>query len=149
MSDKLARLIATFFGVGYTPKASGTVGSVACLPLFFLIRGLCLFWYLIIVILLTGVGIISSSRMEDIWGKDPSQVVIDEVVGMLISLVSRPSKAMDVLYAFIIFRILDILKPFPIGIIDRKVGGGTGIMADDIVAGFITAFILYIVRRLL
>lgn len=152
MSVKLARLIATFFGTGYAPKAPGTVASVATLPLFFFIRGLSLFWYLIVVALLTGVGVVSSSQMENIWGRDPSRVVIDEVVGMLISLISRPDKAIKVLYGLIIFRILDILKPFPVGMIDKKATGGVGIMADDIVAGSITAFILYIarvVRRLL
>jgi len=86
--------------------------------------------------------------MEKEWGKDPSRVVIDEVAGFLLALVSRPRKWQIILYAFVIFRVLDILKPPPVGTIDKKVEGGLGIMGDDLVAGGITALILGVVKFL-
>jgi phosphatidylglycerophosphatase A len=147
MLEKFYRIIATFFGVGNAPTAPGTVASFATIPLFFIIRKLSLFWYLLFTSILAVLGIISSSKMENVWGRDPSRVVIDEVVGMLISLVSRPKRIKDVFLGFVVFRIFDIIKPSPIRNIERNTNGGTGIMLDDMIAGAFTAFVLYVKRR--
>jgi len=144
----LCRWIATFLGAGYSPKLPGTVGTAAAIPLFLLIRGLSLLWYLAVVCAISLAGVYTSSEMEKEWGKDPSRVVIDEVAGFLLALVSRPRKWQIILYAFVIFRALDILKPPPVGTIDKKVEGGLGIMGDDLVAGGITALILGVVKFL-
>ncbi len=140
----LYRWIATFFGAGYSPRIPGTIGTVATIPLFLLIRGLSFLWYSAVVFVITLAGIYTSSEMEKEWGKDPSMVVIDEVAGFLVALVLRPRKWQTILYAFVIFRALDILKPPPIGTVDKKVKGGLGIMGDDLLAGGMTALILSI-----
>ena len=85
--------------------------------------------------------------MEKEWGKDPSRVVIDEVCGLLVTLISRPAGFRDIALGTLLFRFFDIVKPPPIRIIDKKVPGGLGIMADDLAAGFISACILGLVRK--
>jgi phosphatidylglycerophosphatase A len=132
MSRIFHRMIATFFCAGYAPKAPGTVGTIAALPLYFLLRGLSLPRYILVVIILTVLGIFSSQKMEDIWGEDPPQVVIDEVVGLLITFMSRPRGWKTILVGTILFRVFDIFKPPPVGFVDKNVPGGLGIMADDV-----------------
>ena len=142
LSDRLSPWIATFFGTGLAPVAPGTFGSLAALPLFLLIRRLPLKSYLAIIAGLSLVGMKAAHSAEKQWGKDPSRVVIDEVVGMLITLVGRPTGLVPIVAAFLVFRSLDILKPPPVGTLDRRVSGGLGIMADDMAAGLIGALIL-------
>lgn len=141
------RMIATFFCAGYAPKAPGTVGTIVAIPLYFILQRLSLSRYLLVVLILTLLGIFSSQKMEDIWGEDPSQVVIDEVVGLLITLVSRPRNWKSILVGTILFRIFDIIKPPPVGFVDQNVTGGLGIMADDIVAGIISASFLALLKK--
>ncbi|HQP30805.1 MAG TPA: phosphatidylglycerophosphatase A [Deltaproteobacteria bacterium] len=146
LSERISPWVATFFGVGLAPKAPGTFGSLAALPVFLLIRRLSLKGYLSVIAGLSLAGLMAAHSVEKRWGEDPSQVVIDEVVGMLLTLISRPKGLIPILAAFLIFRALDILKPPPVGTLDRTVKGGVGIMADDMAAGLIGALILTIVR---
>jgi len=148
MSRTAAKAIATFFGVGLIPKAPGTVATVAALPLYILLRRLPPGLYLFVVGALTVLGVKVSGDMEREWGRDPSRVVIDEVCGILVTLISRPSGIRDIVLGTLLFRFFDIVKPPPIGIIDRKLRGGTGIMADDIAAGVISACILHFIRKI-
>jgi phosphatidylglycerophosphatase A len=148
MSRTAAKAIATFFGVGFIPKAPGTVATVAALPLYILLRRLPPGLYLFVVGALTVLGVKVSGDMEREWGRDPSRVVIDEVCGILVTLISRPSGIRDIVLGTLLFRFFDIVKPPPIGIIDRKLRGGTGIMADDIAAGVISACILHFIRKI-
>jgi len=148
MFRNLYSLIATFFGAGYFPKAPGTAGTIAALPLFFLIRRLSLFRYLIIIAGISLLGWKASDAMEKFWGKGPSRVVIDEVAGILIALISRPKKLSHILYATILFRIFDILKPPPVRTVEREFPGGLGIMADDMLAGALSACLLRLILSL-
>jgi phosphatidylglycerophosphatase A len=147
MLRSVTRTIATFFGTGYLPRAPGTFASIATLPLYFLLRRLPLVPYLLVVGVLTSIGIVVSGRMEQEWGKDPSRVVIDEVCGLLVTLISRPAGIRDIALGTVLFRIFDILKPPPIGIIDEKLPGGLGIMADDLAAGLVSACLLHFIRK--
>ena len=147
MPRSVTRTIATFFGTGYLPRAPGTFASIAALPLYFLLKRLPLVPYLLVVGVLTSIGIVVSGRMEQEWGKDPSRVVIDEVCGLLVTLISRPAGFRDIALGTMLFRIFDIFKPSPIGIIDKKLPGGLGIMADDLAAGLVSACILHFIRK--
>ncbi len=143
--ERLSRLIATFFGAGYAPKAPGTVGTCAALPLYFLLRMMTLPRYLLVIGVLTLLGAAASTRVEAQWGKDPSRVVIDEVVGLLIALVSRPKGVKEICLAFVLFRFFDIIKPPPVSSME-SLPGGAGIMADDMAAGALSALVLAGIR---
>jgi len=136
------------FFTGFFPYASGTVGSAAAL-LFFLIPA---FHVSFVIIPVTAVffilGGISAGMMETKYGQDPRQVTIDEFVGMFVSLWFVPISLLNIGLAFLIFRILDILKPYPAGEFDKR-PGGWNIMLDDVVAGLYTNFILQISLRFL
>jgi phosphatidylglycerophosphatase A len=141
------RIIATFFCAGYAPKAPGTVGTIAALPLYAIMKRLSLPRYLLATAILTLLGVFVSGKMEEHWGNDPSQVVIDEVVGLLITLVSRPKGWKEITLGVLLFRVFDIIKPPPVGYVDRNVHGGLGIMADDMIAGGISALLLLLVPK--
>lgn len=147
MSGLIARSIATFFGVGLLPKAPGTFGTLAALPLYCLLRRLPLPLYLAFIGKLFVAGLMASDAMEKEWGKDPSRVVIDEVCGLLVSLVARPKGIHEIALGTALFRFFDIVKPPPVGTLDRKLKGGLGIMADDIAAGLMAAAVLFMVKK--
>ena len=130
----LTKFIATGFYSGYSPVAPGTAGSVAGL-LFFLIPGfgtpIPLATAAIIGFL---IGTFTSNQMEKRFGEDPPIVVIDEIVGMWISLLFLPKNLFVIFTAFILFRIFDIVKPQPARYME-KFQHGWGIMLDDVVAG--------------
>jgi phosphatidylglycerophosphatase A len=147
MPVTLSRVIATYLGAGYFPKAPGTFATIATLPLYLLLRRLSLFPYLLVVALIAAVGVVASGQQEKEWGKDPSRVVIDEVCGLLITLVSRPAGFKDIALGTALFRLFDIAKPPPVSLIDRNCPGGVGIMADDIAAGILSACILHFIRK--
>jgi phosphatidylglycerophosphatase A len=140
----LARLIASGFGSGLAPKAPGTAGSLAAVLI-----GAALMWLspaaLPLAVLLASLGglwAVSAARVDG----DPGWVVIDEFAGMWIAMLglARPT-AIGLIAAFLLFRLLDIVKPGPVGWADRQ-KGAAGIMADDIIAGAIAAGILWAVR---
>ncbi len=140
------KIITTFFGTGYLPFMPGTFASLAGIFFYYLLKNN-LYVYLVVVLILLILGFLLGEKAEKIFKrKDPSQVVIDEVAGILISLVFLPSSVMLVAMGFLIFRILDTLKPFPAGRLQDQ-HGGLGIMADDIVAGLYTNIILQVVFR--
>lgn len=146
MSKFLPKLISTFFYVGYFPLIPGTAGSLAGVFVYLLIKNniaahiLALFALLIL-------GLLVSGRVEEVSKrKDPSFIVIDEVCGMLLALLFLPYDIKFVIIAFIIFRILDTLKPWPVGRIER-LKGSLGIMGDDIAAGVYTNIVLQVVVR--
>lgn len=142
-----ARTIATFFGAGYAPRAPGTVATLAAIPLYLVLRRLPLPLYIGFIAKLFAAGVLASGMMEKQWGTDPSRVVIDEVCGLLTTLVARPAGFREIALGTALFRFFDILKPPPVGTIDRNLKGGLGIMADDIAAGIMAAGVLYLVKR--
>lgn len=135
-SEKAAVFLATGFYVGNIPFAPGTFGSLIGLPLCFLLAGIHLAAAIIAALLIIGLAIwIANAAAKTLKRKDPGCIVIDEIAGMVVTLIGLPFNLTTVVTGFILFRILDILKPFPIRILDKRVSGGLGIVADDVVAG--------------
>jgi phosphatidylglycerophosphatase A len=134
----------TVGGLGYSPLAPGTVGALgALLPAILLIKlvGNADLWLLFLVILVSVLGIIGSNIAEKEWGKDPSKIVIDEAAGIWISLLFTGTSWFFIISAFVLFRFFDIFKPLGIRQAER-LPGGTGVMADDILAGVYTNIVL-------
>ena len=131
------RFVATFFYLGKLPFAPGSWGSLGALLLWLLLPVI-FSVHLSVIIILFVLGVYSSSRMAQyLDDHDPSEVVIDEVVGMGISLFMLPHNFGLYLLSFILFRVFDILKPSFIYRI-QNISGGWGIMLDDVLAGLIT-----------
>jgi phosphatidylglycerophosphatase A len=133
--------LSTWFGCGYAKKAPGTVGSLGALPLFALLQyGVpnSAFLYWAVVVALCALGTLAADRFARATGtKDPQQVVIDEVAGVLIALgFVRSGGPLALAVAWVLFRALDILKPWPISLAEKAKPPGLGIMLDDLVAGF-------------
>ena len=132
---RLALLIATSGYLGFAPAAPGTVGSAAGVALFYLVRAAGERWLeaaVIVVLFAAGVWAASSAEQQ-LGGTDPGPVVIDEVVGMLITLVWIPVTPLGAFVGFLIFRVLDVVKPWPSRQFE-SLHGGLGIMADDAMA---------------
>jgi phosphatidylglycerophosphatase A len=131
------RFVATFFYLGKLPVAPGSWGSLGALLLWLLLP-ITFSVHLSVIIILFVLGVYSSSKMAKYLDEhDPSEVVIDEVVGMGISLFMLPHNFLLYLLSFILFRVFDILKPSFIYRI-QNLSGGWGIMLDDVLAGLIT-----------
>ena len=147
--DKLIMLVATGLGLGYLPKAPGTWGSLLGIPLHLLLIQLATKNYVIALLVIFVVGVFAAGSAEKIMDRrDPSLVVIDEVIGMLITLIGAPGKPLVIVAGFILFRIFDIAKPFPIRLIDQRLHGGLGIVMDDVLAGVFALIVLQIICRL-
>ena len=144
------KAIATGLGIGYLPKGGGTVASVACC--------LCLYGVvppegalpvpltLLVTAGLLGLGMVTAGRVERHWGKDNYRVVIDEVAGMWISLAFIPLTVPRLLVGLLLFRLLDIYKPFFIRRAE-KLPGGLGVMMDDVLAGLCTNVLLQVLVK--
>ncbi|RME09005.1 MAG: phosphatidylglycerophosphatase A [Aquificota bacterium] len=135
-------LIATGFYIGRFRYAPGTVGTLLGIPLVYL---LVYKWWLTLIfgVLLYWVAVWSASYMVELTReKDPEEVVIDEVVGYFLSFLLVEPTLKAIMVGFITFRILDIVKPYPIKFFER-LPGGHGVVADDAVAGLMNAVILY------
>ena len=142
----LILIIATGCYSGYLPIAPGTWGSLVGLLLVFLLHNLSLTVYLAIVASLFLVGSFAAGEAEKILdNRDPGAVVIDEIVGMLIAMVAVPLTPLTMMLGFILFRIFDILKPFPVNIFDQRFHGGLGIMLDDVIAGIYSLIVLQLI----
>ena len=140
------KYIATLGFIGYIPFAPGTFGSLIACVLFILIRP-AVFLHFTILFFLIPLGIISSHYAEiQLKDKDSRHIVIDEFCGYFIAVLFLPFNAFYIIGAFFLFRFFDILKPFPIKKAEQVFHGGTGIMADDIVAAVFANVILQIVR---
>jgi phosphatidylglycerophosphatase A len=127
---------ASFGYVGFAPVAPGTVGAAAAIPFFLLLRWAGSPWLEVAVCAAIVVAGAWSARLTEqaLGVEDPGPVVIDEVVGMLVSLLFLPGTWQVILAAFIAFRVFDIVKPWPAGRLEH-VPGGWGVMADDVMAG--------------
>jgi phosphatidylglycerophosphatase A len=133
---RTALLLATWFGIGSLPVTPGTFGTVATLPLILILTHATPLHKVAVLIILIPVAIWSSGLCARLLGKDdPSEIVIDEVAGFLLTALFLPASWPALLSAFILFRVFDILKPFPIGALDKNIPGGTGIVVDDLLAG--------------
>lgn len=143
----LVTLVATALGAGFSPYAPGTCGTLAAVPLAYGLLGLGRGWFAAGTVLVTLGGIWAAGRFCQATGcHDNQRVVIDEVAGYLLSVALVPRSAVNLLAAFGLFRLLDIWKPWPIRVLDRRVGGGLGVMADDLAAGALAAGILFLLQ---
>ncbi len=139
--------IATGGYTGYSPIAPGTVGSLVGVVLYWVIKDEDPAVYLFIASSLFFAGIYVSDRAEKLLGiRDSPKIVIDEVVCYLYAMFLLPAELKYIAGGFIIFRLIDILKPFPIRLIERKFSGGFGIMVDDFLAAVYTNLVLQIAR---
>lgn len=147
----LSGWVAVWFGAGLAPVASGTAGSLAALPLGWLILWATApsgwLWLALAAVLLFPVGVWAATRHDRATGgHDSSEIVVDEVVGQWLALLPAAwSVWWHILLAFVLFRLFDVLKPWPVGWADRQLPGGWGVMTDDVLAGLWAAALLWIV----
>lgn len=139
------KTLGSGFFTGYIPIASGTLGSLAAAVIYYLIPGFENYIVLIPIIIIFGaLGIKISGKFEANYGSDPSECTIDEMVGTWVALLFLNKDLFLVIIAFVIWRVLDIVKPFPA---DRaeKLSGGLGIMLDDVISGVYTLLIMQLI----
>lgn len=136
-------LLSLGLGAGLIPKAPGTWGSLLALPVFVVLNPYGQAIYVACVITLLIVGVYLSGRTARALGvHDHSAIVIDEVVGMLVTWIGVDPDAFTIVAGFVLFRFFDIVKPWPIHRIEAGFSGGTGIMLDDVAAGLMAAAVL-------
>jgi phosphatidylglycerophosphatase A len=141
-------VVATTFGAGFSPVAPGTAGSLLAVLLVYFLSPFPVWIFILVLIILFFAGVYTGTQIEKEKGHDPSLVVIDEFVGMGISLLFLDKDWRFYLIAFILFRFFDIVKPPPINL-SQKLAGGCGIMIDDVLAGLyaliLTHLVVYII----
>jgi phosphatidylglycerophosphatase A len=146
----LTLFFATGAGTGYIPRLPGTAGSAAGVAVYLLLCSCSPGLYLAITIALTAAAIrLSAAAARLLQKSDPPQVVIDEIAGFLVTMIGLPPLWQYVAAGFVLFRALDILKPYPANLINDRMHGGAGIVLDDIVAGVYANLILQAVRFIL
>lgn len=155
MKKKIAYLLASYFGFGFSPFASGTVGSLMTLPLVFVCA---YYWGMLGIICLSVVafliGVIASKEVLKYTKHDPSLIVIDEVSGQSLSfvlladsLIGNMQAWLVYLVGFALFRLFDIWKPQPVRWADRKLLNAWGVMLDDVFAGIYAAICLCLINH--
>lgn len=149
--SKLHLMYLSWFGTGYAPKAPGTVGSLATLPLLALLHyAAAPQWFLITLIL---VMTLLACWWADVVQRqmtlqDPQWIVIDEVIGMLITwTIVRPHSALEWILVFALFRFFDIVKIWPASYFDKKVKNGAGTILDDVVSGLYAGIFVYVLGK--
>jgi phosphatidylglycerophosphatase A len=142
----LARVLATWFGCGYTPKGPGTAGSIGALIVAWPLRYQPPWFFALLALILLAPAIWSAgSTALQVGKKDPQIVVIDEVVGQWIALAGAAAYApVAWIAAFVLFRAFDIWKPWPVRRLEQ-LPSGTGIVMDDVMAGVYAALVLYLI----
>jgi phosphatidylglycerophosphatase A len=136
LSDPI-QFLALGFGSGLAPKAPGTFGTIAAIPLLWLCSTITIMQYALLVCVMAFIGIYICEHAAKAAGvHDHPAIVWDEIVGLFITMFMIPLTWQSILVGFILFRLFDIFKPWPISWLDKHCHGGFGIMIDDIVAGF-------------
>ncbi|MFH0225359.1 phosphatidylglycerophosphatase A [Vibrio furnissii] len=142
-------LLATGFGSGLSPVVPGTMGTLASVPVYLLLAHLPLTAYVVVVIAASLIGIkICQVTSNDMQVHDHGSIVWDEFAGFWITMLIVPGLQLPVfdwkwvVTGFVLFRFFDMVKPWPIGWLDKRVHGGLGIMIDDLVAGVMSAIVL-------
>jgi phosphatidylglycerophosphatase A len=149
---QLAHVIATFGYIGYFPRAPGTAASIATVLLWwpFIWLGTPYWARLLVSVAICLIGVWASERARRFWKdrEDPQTIVIDEVAGQSLALSLCWLNPWSILAGLALFRFFDILKPGPIGWLDRNVKGGLGIMLDDIAAGVAAGILIWVAQML-
>ncbi len=147
MSRRIILWLATSLGLGFAPLIPGTFGTLLGVGIYYLIGGIRLWIYLLILAGIFLIAIWLSERAEKILlTQDPQIVTIDEVVGYLITMLSFPNQGKWLLAGFILFRFFDIIKPYPASYFDRSQKRGLAVVMDDVVAGIYANLCLQIIR---
>jgi phosphatidylglycerophosphatase A len=144
--------LAFGFGSGLVPRAPGTAGTLVAVPLYYLLQAfsLSLTGYLVLLVTLSLAGIpICAHAARRLGVHDHPGIVWDEIVGYLLTMTFAPPGWIWIVLGFVLFRFFDIVKPWPIRWLDRNVGGGFGIMVDDLLAGVFAAAVLQLLVVLL
>lgn len=148
LRNLLIKAISTFFFIGYLPLIPGTFGSIAGVGIFYLFGGGNQPAYFLFVFCVMILGLLTSGKTEKLLNrKDPGCIVIDEIMGMLIALSFLPADPKIVILAFLVFRILDMLKPFPAERL-QNLHGAIGVMGDDLIAGVYANIVLQVILKL-
>ena len=136
-------------GAGLAPRAPGTAGTAVAVPIYVAMAGGPLAMYLVAVALVVAVGIWACGRTaRELGVHDHPGIVLDEVAGFLVTMTALPLDWRWIVAGFVVFRILDIAKPWPISLFDRRVRGGFGIMLDDVIAGAFACAALHLAQYL-
>lgn len=145
--QKVSFQIATFFSIGLLPKMPGTWATLATIPLaWVMMTNMNLMAYMGFTFLLLLIGAFACEVVETRTGQhDQGHLVIDEVVGYLITMTWLPITWQSFVFGFVFFRALDIVKPFPINFLDRRMKGGLGVMLDDVAAGVLANVVLQVI----
>ncbi|MBW1649649.1 MAG: phosphatidylglycerophosphatase A [Deltaproteobacteria bacterium] len=143
IKDKTILFFATGGFVGYIPFAPGTFGTLHGIWLYFFLYKMPFIFSVLFISAFIIFSVLISDKAEKINGvKDPSIVVIDEIAGMLITMIGIKFNFINILTGFILFRFFDILKPFPVYVAEKKLPGGVGIVADDVIAGIMANLLI-------
>ncbi|MDR9435691.1 MAG: phosphatidylglycerophosphatase A [Thiohalophilus sp.] len=139
-------LLSLGFGSGLIPKAPGTAGTLVAIPIYLLMVGLSPIAYLLITLFLLYIGIhLCQATAQRLGVHDHPAIVWDEIVGYLLTMVAVPFEIIWIVAGFALFRLFDVWKPWPIGLLDRRVSGGIGIMLDDLLAAVYASVVLQLV----
>ena len=144
-------LVSTFLGIGYWPWGPGTLAALVSAPFWWWISQTCSWWiYLCVLLGVILLGLVASGfYLKNASDTDPSQIVIDEVVGLGMAYAFLTFGWIGAVCGFVLFRIFDIWKPWPVNVIDRNCHGAWGVMLDDVAAGAMVCIILQLARMLL
>lgn len=135
--------LAIGLGSGAAPKAPGTFGTLAAIPLYVLLAQASVPVYLLLLVVAFAIGVYLCGKTAADWGEhDHGAIVWDEFVGFWITMIAVPLTWYWVLTGFLLFRLFDIWKPWPIKVLDQQVHGGLGIMIDDVVAGLYALLVI-------
>ena len=141
-------ILATGFGVGYSPVAPGTLGTLVAIPVYYFGSNISSPIYEITLIGFFFLSVWISENAEIFFGKkDDQRIVIDEIMGFLITMLWVPKTGIFVVIGFFLFRFFDILKPFPIRRVERKLKGGYGVVLDDVIAGVYANIVLQVITQ--
>jgi phosphatidylglycerophosphatase A len=138
-----AHFLALGFGSGLSPKAPGTMGTLAAFPLFWLLQASPMYWVWVAVFLLVGIWACEVTGRA-LGVHDHGGMVWDEIVAFLMVLPFAPPSLIGFVLAFALFRLFDIWKPFPIAWFDQRVPGGFGVMLDDVLAAGYSVLCLWL-----
>jgi len=139
-------ILATGFGVGYSPVAPGTLGTLVAIPIYYFLSENPSPLYEITLIGFFFLSVWISENAEVFFRKkDDSRIVIDEMMGFLITMLWVPKTTLFIIFGFILFRFFDILKPFPIRHLEKRLKGGFGVVLDDVMAGIYANIIFHLI----
>ena len=145
LSDPV-QFLALGFGSGLAPKAPGTFGTLAAIPLFLIFANLPITQYLAVLSVMALFGVhICGYTAKAIGVDDHPAIVWDEIVGFMITMIMIPASATTIITGFILFRFFDIVKPWPISAVDKKLHSGLGIMLDDMIAGLMALIVMQLI----